>query len=411
MIYNINNLYNNIYNNYNIIDIETNLITKEFSIYKQSPKFILGGVLRKDSISRQYRDITQFRDDIMAGERALVGHNISYDIIVTASQDKHFRDYVLNNHRLFIWDTAVCEYMLSGQTKKYPSLKDSAIHNNLQVSKDDEVSEMMKAGIDPETILEVNPELLERYLNSDLLVTEALFSTQLEVLKSFGKALLNLILQRQWFLLNTIRMSITGMPFDVVSAKDESEVLSIQVKALKDSIEATMAEVINSHTSGNLVPQAEEDDYFLHTMEERSIQVEPANCNSNPQLLAVFFGGDVEVSCNGVTGVYKTGARKGEPKYKTVRFSHKIPGFLPFTRTSLDDATLSEIAKGDYGKASELAKTLREYRTLTKKLGTYYEPYIAACKDGRIHCDYNHTATPTGRITASKPNLQNVEGD
>jgi len=402
---------NYIYNNYYIIDIETNLIGKSSSIYKQAPKYILGGIKGNNKLFNT-TDINKFADTLMQDNLPLVGHNIGFDILVTASQHEGFRNYVLTNPELSIWDTAVCEYMLSGQTLKYPSLGECAKLYKLPISKEDTVSEMIKSGIDPESILEFNPELLNNYLTLDLEVTDLLFNEQMGVMKNLRKSSQNLILERQKFLLNTIRMSIQGMPFDVLRATNERDILQVEVQSKKERIESIMQEMINIHSVDGFTPQAEEDDYFLHSMQEVVIQPEQANCNSNKQLRAIFFGGPIEVTANGVVGIYKTGAKKGESKYKTITFEHRVPGLL-FSElgTNLDDGVLAGLESNDNPTVASLATLLREYRALSKKLFMYYDAYIEAHKDGRIHCDYNHTATPTGRITSCKPNLQNVEGE
>lgn len=396
--------------NYIIIDIETNLINKSSSIYKQSPKYILGGTLYKDKVFNT-SNIDLFANVIMQDKLGLIGHNIGFDILVTASQHEGFRDYVLNTPGLVIWDTAVYEYMLSGQTMKYPSLAECAKLHNLPISKEDTVSTMIHSGIDPESILEFNPELLHKYLTLDLQVTEALFKSQMEAFGNLRKEFCNLVIERQKFLLNTIRMSIQGMPFDVIGATNERDVLKACVDDKKSLIEEQMQEIINLHCKDNFVPPAEEDDYFLHTLSDIVLEPEVANCNSVKQLRTLFFGGTLEMRANGIAGVYKSGAKKGEPKYKTITFEHKVPGLLPQTISNLDDTVLADLEGSVNPMVSSLAKSLRDYRVLSKKLSTYYDAYIEAEKHGRIHCDYNHTATPTGRITSCKPNLQNVEGE
>ena len=52
---------------------------------------------------------------------------------------------------------------------------------------------------------------------------------------------------------------------------------------------------------------------------------------------------------------------------------------------------------------------LREYRVLEKLRSTYLEPLPRlAGPDGRIHTTFNQTATATGRLSSSNPNLQNI---
>ena len=52
---------------------------------------------------------------------------------------------------------------------------------------------------------------------------------------------------------------------------------------------------------------------------------------------------------------------------------------------------------------------LRQYRVLEKLRSTYLEPLPRlASPDGRIHTTFNQTATATGRLSSSNPNLQNI---
>ena len=52
---------------------------------------------------------------------------------------------------------------------------------------------------------------------------------------------------------------------------------------------------------------------------------------------------------------------------------------------------------------------LLEFRKLEKMRSTYLEPLPRhAGPDGRIHTTFNQTATATGRLSSSNPNLQNI---
>jgi DNA polymerase I len=48
-----------------------------------------------------------------------------------------------------------------------------------------------------------------------------------------------------------------------------------------------------------------------------------------------------------------------------------------------------------------------DYRSLTKTLGTYFEP-LKKCKDHRQHPNFRSGGTVTGRMSCSNPNLQNI---
>ena len=59
---------------------------------------------------------------------------------------------------------------------------------------------------------------------------------------------------------------------------------------------------------------------------------------------------------------------------------------------------------------NEICKYLIEYRKYSKLKSTYTDalPLLVSLKDSRIHTTYNQTATVTGRLSSSNPNLQNI---
>lgn len=61
-------------------------------------------------------------------------------------------------------------------------------------------------------------------------------------------------------------------------------------------------------------------------------------------------------------------------------------------------------------KHHELPDLILRYRSLAKLKSTYVEKLatLAALDEGRIHTSYNQCGTATGRLSSSKPNLQNI---
>jgi DNA polymerase-1 len=57
-----------------------------------------------------------------------------------------------------------------------------------------------------------------------------------------------------------------------------------------------------------------------------------------------------------------------------------------------------------------LPRLIVKYRELSKLKSTYVDalPAMVNPRTGRIHCSFNHTATATGRLSSSEPNLQNI---
>jgi len=75
------------------------------------------------------------------------------------------------------------------------------------------------------------------------------------------------------------------------------------------------------------------------------------------------------------------------------------------TGYSTDAATLEKL-QGDH----PVVDAILEYRTLAKLKSTYVDalPALVRPDTQRVHTDFNQTATSTGRLSSSNPNLQNI---
>lgn len=75
------------------------------------------------------------------------------------------------------------------------------------------------------------------------------------------------------------------------------------------------------------------------------------------------------------------------------------------TGFSTDASVLEELA-GEF----DIAKKILEYRQMAKLKSTYVDalPLLVNPKTGKLHTHYNQTATATGRLSSSEPNLQNI---
>ncbi len=78
-------------------------------------------------------------------------------------------------------------------------------------------------------------------------------------------------------------------------------------------------------------------------------------------------------------------------------------------RTKTGPSTDSEVLQR-LAQQHPLPKRLIEYRELTKLRSTYVEalPALVNPATGRLHTTFNQTATATGRLSSSNPNLQNI---
>lgn len=84
-------------------------------------------------------------------------------------------------------------------------------------------------------------------------------------------------------------------------------------------------------------------------------------------------------------------------------------GLKPVRRTktgySTDAKTLDKLQN-----QHPIVPLLLEYRHLDKLLNTYITPFplLINTQTGRVHTSYNQAVTTTGRLSSSKPNLQNI---
>lgn len=84
------------------------------------------------------------------------------------------------------------------------------------------------------------------------------------------------------------------------------------------------------------------------------------------------------------------------------KYSRKIK-----TGYSTDAATLERLQEDD---DTGIIEAIIEYRTLSKLKSTYVDALPALVREDtkRVHTDFNQTATSTGRLSSSNPNLQNI---
>jgi DNA polymerase-1 len=84
-------------------------------------------------------------------------------------------------------------------------------------------------------------------------------------------------------------------------------------------------------------------------------------------------------------------------------------GFHPTKKTKTGFSTELSVLE-ELAATHELPQEVLNYRSLNKLKTTYVDtlPQLANPKTGRIHTSFNQTATATGRLSSSNPNLQNI---
>jgi DNA polymerase I-like protein with 3'-5' exonuclease and polymerase domains len=321
----------------------------------------------------------------------LVGHNIAFDL------DWAARCYGIESDCLDIWDTQIAEYILTGQESKMSSLNELALKYGGTV-KDEAVSEYFKKGLGADY---VPPALLKDYLDSDLKNTELVFKAQWLLAQQQGQ--LPLILLMMKARLATWGAAYRGMYVDVDSLLDFKNICEIALMAAQASITgAVLSEV---------TPHLPKDAHLV------------SDVTTDGSLSCYLFGGTATYDIKTIDGVYKSGAKKGQPKYKNgtmqVTFTKKAhppnpSGIKRSARYSLihpmDDAVLNTVARITIGPARAVAERLLSKRRHTKLVSTYCDSILRNTdSDGYVHPTYNHAVTATGRLSCSEPNLQNQD--
>lgn len=379
---------------YIVIDTETKLIDKDKSVYAYPPEFVLGvywieddiyGDPLQDYITRHTKE--EF-EELIGPVRApfiTVGHNVCFDLLVTGIHKLSKMGHDI------VWDTAIAEYEMFGQAFTYPSLQQLADKYCPGEMKENSVSEMIKAGVCPSTI--PNDKLVE-YCKQDVNITKKVFIAQMELFKEYPRNLQNLILQRMKYRMITHEMSCNGMMMDKEKMLGASKSLEIDENILE----------------GNLILD----------MKDHMPNADEINPSSNQQLMGVLYGkGTYKVTKMVDTGeVYKSGDKKGQPKLKkeVIHQPYKNPFFPVGPMDSVDEQSLNKILSCLISpECRDFVETLLKYRTVSKERRTYFQGYYEVARDGdpyiSLHTEFKHTATPTGRISSSKPNIQNLKSD
>lgn len=380
----INNYINKL-NNTNVyaIDVETTLIKKDKykTIFNSPPKLVCFA----------YNKVSRDRDDIIIsdGSRTItsaftnaapvwVGHNISYDLYIAYNEAGGPFSLMAS-----VWDTMLAEYLLTNQVSRMESLEELCLKYGIEAQKEEEVAQLIKSGVCPSTI---DSDKLEEYLKTDVWMTQCVFKEQYKLFKARPKAWQVMFINQMIFLTNTLRASCNGMKIDNVFVDTNKKDLQKQVQYLQENLMLFMAN-------------------------DTSTKPSIWNPSSNSDLSVFLYGGTKKWEERVPNGVYKSGIKAGTTKYKIEKKEIQLkPHFS--SRGAVDEAAINDMLNAVH-KASDMAAFLTDllkYKDYSKNLNTYFEGYMNfQDADGFISPKFNHGLTPTGRLTCSNPNLQNIK--
>ena len=371
-----------------ILDVETTISNKG-NPFDETNKLcyigLLGSTCRTISIeydSEPYRHKLQEVQEEIDKAEILVGFNIKFDL-------HWLRKYGINFVGKRIWDCQLVHFILTGQQYPYPSLNSVSAYYDLGSKLDVVAQEYWGNKIDTPNIPR---DILEEYLIGDLQLTQKVYEKQREEIASHAKGMQRLISLHNQDLLILQEMEYNGLLFDEDQSNILAKELEEQIKKIDDIL------------------------YEYHSLVE-------FNPNSTEHLSSFLYGGTITVKRKEVVGVFKTGARAGQQKERWVEHEINFEKLVnPLKGSELekegyystDEQTLKSL-KGSK-KAKEIIELLLHRAILEKRLSAYYKGLVDLRKDmnwheGRLYGQLNQCVARTGRLSSSKPNLQNFDGE
>jgi len=313
----------------------------------------------------------------------LVFCNAKFDI-------HHLKNLGITCSHKRIWDCSLVEYMLSGQTMTYPSMNQMADIYSLE-QKPDIKTKYWEEGI--QTCDIPYDEIADYLQHHDLPTTLAIYNHQKARCEMQSVQFQRLVSVHNQDTHCLAEMEHNGLFFDEKQCIMSSTELEIEIKKL----------------------QQELTDYH---------DVPEFNTASGDHMSALIYGGVITIPRKVLVGVYKTGDRVGQDKYGWQDFVFNLPTqFKPLAKTELKKAgfwqTGADILKqlkcrDNAGK--HLIKIILSLAKLEKLLGTYYKGLPALREKMNWKGDYlygnlSQVSVVTGRLSSSKPNLQNISGE
>lgn len=308
----------------------------------------------------------------------LVGFNIKFDI-------HWLRKIGIDISKIKVWDCQLAEFILNYQKTPYPSLDGTAEKYGLPKKLDIVRTEYWEKGVDTDKI---PPNILSEYLTQDLVLTQQVYEKQVEQFKTNG--LLPLFRLQCADLLVLEDMEFNGIKFNTEKAVQRA-------KEIDEELERIYSDIISLT-----------DDT-------------PINLNSNDHISCLLYGGTIGIDYKIPVGFYKTGTKIGEMRYKILTKEYVLP-------RRVEPIKGSETVKEGYWKVNEtilrqlkltketkkIVDLLQRHSELEKLSGTYLKGYSNLIEKmnwpkDMLHGTLNQCVAVTGRLSSTKPNLQNAD--
>lgn len=365
-----------------ILDIECTTSNKG-NPFDNSNKMVCVGLKWGDQTYIEY-DNTEYIQPYIDQAPVLVGFNIKFDL-------HWLRRIGIDISKVTVWDCQIAEFLLNYQKTPYPSLDEAAEKYGFEKKLDVVKLDYWEKGIDTDKIPR---EILSEYLTQDLHLTMQVYEKQLEQFQTTHAGMYALFKLQCQDLLVLCEMEKNGIKFDVVEARKKAGTIQEELDVIV-------------HEFGNLLGGV------------------PVNLRSNDHVSCILYGGTIKVDDRIPVGVFKTVAKTGQVRYKIITKEYPLPRLVePLEGTEVkkpegydtywqvNDTVLRKLKLNK--QAKHVVGLLNRYAELEKLRGTYLEGYSNLIdtmnwdKD-TLHGTLNQTVAITGRLSSTKPNLQNAD--
>lgn len=300
-----------------------------------------------------------------------------------------------------IWDCQIGEFLLESQTNPYPSLNQACEKYGLPMKLDIVKTEYWDKGIDTD---QIPREILSKYLEQDLQLTEEVYLRQVPQLEERG--LIPLFKLQNLDLLVLEEMEYNGIKFNTTKARAKAEELEHELTNIKAELTSLVGDA-------------------------------PINFNSNDHVSVLLYGGVITVDHRIPVGVYKSGAKVGQTRYKVVEKQYEFPRLVEPLKGTETKYVKIPIEGGAFYEdkeqpthwkvnsdvlrslkltrnAKRIVDLLSKYGEIEKLRGTYLLGWSDLIDTmhwptDTIHGNLNQCTVVTGRLSSTKPNLQNAD--
>lgn len=283
-----------------------------------------------------------------------------------------------------VWDVLVAEFLIQRQLKKFPSLNDCCEKYNIPLKLDVVKEQYWKQGVDTK---DVPWDILSEYAAHDAAVTLQVYHKQLPLMSPAMIKLCKLMCQDLFVLQD---MEMNGLLYDEQLCETKSKELDAESTKIREELAKVYPHLAINFSSGD-------------------------------QLSAFLYGGTIVETHKEHVGFYKSGIKKGEPKYQNVEVEHVLPRlFTPLKGTELQKEgyyeTNEPVLRKLTGKHKPLLDKLLRLSKIEKLNGTYYRGLPKLNKEmnwpkAKLHGQFNQTLAVSGRLSSSKPNQQNFASE